>query len=305
MKKQLPTLVAAAAVWAVVALAPSPASAQPDGTMLTLGWETQKLFTVDPSDASTAEVGTSGVTGSTGIVWDETTDTLFAMSYDLDPDELYTVDPDTGASTLVGSLGLDDPTGMEIQPGTGTLFITYDAAGGSILATVDKASAAVTDVGPTLDGQVGVRIGAMAFHPDTGVLYALSYGEDLYELDPTTGALTLLFSNLPDVSGAFGLTFDCAGTLFGAQDDLVTIDPATGDVTVVGQLGLVASDGDFVENLTVICNQTPPTTTTEATTTTTSEATTTTSTTSTTAPPAEPGAAQAARATVAQPTFTG
>jgi hypothetical protein len=269
-----------------IIVTPSVTSAVPaEGTMLTLGWDSGGYYSVNPADASTSLLGTSTLLSSTGIAWDSTTQTMFGMDYDNSPASLYVLDPDNGAATVVGSMGLENPTGLDVQPGTGALFITYDdpEGSGSILATVSKATGGVTDVGPTLDGQVAVRIGAIAFQPGTGTLYGVSYNSELYQIDPATGALTLLFSDL-GTGGAIGLTFDCAGTtLYGAEDDLFTIDTSTGTVDFIGELGLVAATDDFVENLTVICGVTGPTTT--------------------TAPPTT--AAPAVAADAVTPTFTG
>jgi hypothetical protein len=245
----------------------------PDGTMLTLGWDSGGYYSVNPADASTTLLGTSTLLSSTGLAWDSSTGTLFGMDYDNSPASLYVLDPDNGAATIVGSMGLDEPTGLDVQPGTGSLFITYDdpEGGGSILATVSKSTAAVTDIAPTLDAQAAVRIGALAFHPTTGVLYGMGYDDSFYLVDPATGALTLIDSDL-GLGGAVGLTFDCTGTLYSAESNLYTIDPATGTVTDLGELGLVASTDDFVENLTVICGAAAPTTTTTAAPTTTAPA---------------------------------
>ncbi len=252
--KVLALLVVCAA--SLAAVGGSPAGAvPPEGTMLALGWNTGSLFTVDPTDGSTEVVGPSTVLSSTGLAWDPTTGTFFAMDYDGEPASLFTVDGDTGATTTVGSLDLTDPTGLDVQPTTGTLFLAYDSDEGSVLATIDKTTAAVTDLGPTLDGDVEVRIGALAFDPTDGTLYGLSYGEDLYEVDPATGALTLLFSDLDDTSGASGLTFDCAGNLFTAENDLTSIDLETGATTVIGSLGL---EDEFVENRTAVCGSPEP-----------------------------------------------
>jgi hypothetical protein len=269
---------------------PTAGAVPPDGTMLTLAWETGELFTIDPSDASTTAVGTSSLISSTAIAWDATSQTMFGVDYDFEPASLYTVDPDTAASSAIGSMDLDEPTGLDAQPGSGVLYMVYDNPddAGSILATVDPATAAVTDIAPTLDGQEGIRLSGIAFDPTDGALYGLSYDDGLYEIDPATGTLTLLFA---EVVNAYGLAFDCGGQLYAADDDLWTIDLGTGTATQVGLLDL---GQDFTENLTVICAGAQPTTT-----------TTTAAPTSTTAAPAPVPVVTPARAVAATPRFTG
>jgi DNA-binding beta-propeller fold protein YncE len=273
------------AVTGVVAT-PSPSSAAPpNGTVLTLTWEDAQLFAVDPTDAATTLIGAGAFTSMTGISWDEITGTLYAVDYDFSPASLYTIDPDTGAGTLVGSMGLDEPTGLDVEPGTGTLFLVYDDDGGSMLATVDPVTAAVTDIGPTLDGDLAIRMSGIGFDPTDGTLYGFGYDDNLYEIDPTTGAMTLLHA---EVFEGYGVAFDCEGNLLASDSEtdgqLVSIDTETGTVTPIGSMDL---DGDFSENLTVVCGVVPP----ETTTTTTTAAPTTTTT--------------AVAAAVVTPRFTG
>jgi hypothetical protein len=291
IRRTIYTLVAGALLTAGVLVAPTSSSAvPPDGTLLTMPWDTGILYSVDPADAQTTAIGGGDLISATGLTWDPVTQTLFGMDYEVLPASLYDVDPDTGAAVVIGSMGIDEPTGLDAQPGSGILFIAYDDPNGpgSILATVDKATAAVTDVGPTTRGQEIVRLRAIAFDPTDGSLYGASYDQRFWEVDPATGDLTQIPSDPVD---AYGLSFDCDGTLYGAElEALTTIDPVGGVVTPIGPMDFA---GDFTENLAILCDVEPP-----ATTTTTTTATTVTP---ATAVPATP-VAVAARLT---PTFTG
>lgn len=262
---------------AVMFLTLPAASVPPEGTMLTLTWTAPTLYSVDPSDAATTPVGASSLSDSTGIAWDPTTGTLFGVDWNLHPDHLYTIDPDTGSATQVAQLSVDRPTGLDVDPSTGVLYVVYDDddEGGSILGTIDKATGAVTPIGPTLDEDERVRLSAIAVSPVDGTMYGYSYNNRFYSIDTSNGELShLAIDTAPDI---YGLAFDCDGTLYGTDTDvdgeLYTIDVETGDVATVGFMDL---DGDFTENLTVICSIEPPPTTTTSTTPTSTSTTSTT-----------------------------
>jgi sugar lactone lactonase YvrE len=104
----------------------------------------------------------------------------------------------------------------------------------------------ITNIGTTVN-----NMDAIAFN-SSGVLYGATSGTgSLYTIDPATGAATLVHalvgvSNASLTYGLKGLAFQPgAGTLYGATspdspnsgDNLVTINPATGQVTVIGPSG--------------------------------------------------------------------
>jgi DNA-binding beta-propeller fold protein YncE len=293
-KKSIAGALFVASIFVAVALAASPPSGAvpPNGTMLTLTWETGTLYSVDPSDASTTEIGTDSFLSSTGIAWDRTTETLFGIDYDPDPGNLYTIDPDTGEETLVGSLGINSATGLEADPDTGVLYTVYDEpGGGSMLATINKSTGAVTDIGETIDETEHVRISGIAISPIDGELYGYGYNSRFYRIEKETG----LLSHIPvdeEIDG-YGLAFDCSGVLYVSNADengtLYTLDIIEGapDSGEIEEVGTMSMDDDFSEDLTVICGVEPPPTTTS---------TTAPSTTSTTA---------AARPAAVTPRFTG
>lgn len=108
-----------------------------------------------------------------------------------------------------------------------TLWVSTGNAG---LATVDVATGATSFVGDT-----GVVLTDIAFSP-TGDLYGISFSE-LYRVNSSTGATTLV-GNLGPVSGyANALVFGANGTLYMAGSSLYTVDTLTGAATSVGAIG--------------------------------------------------------------------
>lgn len=282
---------AAALVGHLAITSPSSAAPPANGTILTLTWEEGSLYSLDPTTGAPTLLGTSNLLSSTGIEWDETTQTLFGIDYDNSPASLYTIDPATGAATVVGSLELDEPTAISSQPGTGVLFIAYDNPDGpgSVLATVNKTTAAVTDIALVQDAQdQAVRIAGMAFRRADGVLFGFSYADQLVQIDPVTAEATII---APETVEGIGTDFDCQDRLLAIDSEnpgsLVEVDTETGATTPIGTVAY-SNDSDFVEDLTVVCDVPEPTTTTTS---------STTSSTTTTAP--------AAQAVTVTPRFTG
>lgn len=157
-------------------------------------------------------------------------------------DQIIAIDPATGA----GSIFLNTTgrpfgygiRGMAVTP-SNVLYAVLSSADISVidtLARIDMTTGAYTVIGPT--GRTDLQ--ALASSP-TGDLYALgiNQGGQLFRLDPTTGAGTLVGG------GGMGgdtqaLTFMPDGALYASRTNLLRIDPATGIATLVGATG--ASD---------------------------------------------------------------
>src|SRR5437667_1426143 len=125
--------------------------------------------------------------------------------------------------------------------------VLYGAASGltSSLYQIDPATGTGTVI-----GDIGVGVGAMAVHPLTGVIYAVSAPgfispgvnqRQLLRINPATGAGTVIG---PLALGNFGIAdiaFRADGTLFGwseNSDDLITIDTNTGKGTIVANAAI-------------------------------------------------------------------
>jgi hypothetical protein len=152
---------------------------------------------------------------------------------------LLTIDPDTGAGTPVttinlGGLAVNMP-GLAFTPG-GALYAINNGFPEDELYVIDVGTGTGLLVGPT--GRTTLQ--ALTFGPD-GTLYgwdvSTGVAGGLYTLDPVTGAAT-------DVNPAVGadediqcLTFAPNGALYGANREIYTIDPATGELTLVVAMG--------------------------------------------------------------------
>jgi hypothetical protein len=146
---------------------------------------------------------------------------------------LYVIDSDTGGSTLIGPFGVTGVLAQAFSP-DGILYAIYN--GGSALAhlaTVNLQTGTATPVG----GAAGVPLEAMAFGPD-GTLYAGNFNtNNLYTVNLTTGAATLLgplgFGGIMDMawdpytSTMYAIASLCAGS------SLYSINLATGAGTLV------------------------------------------------------------------------
>ena len=204
---------------------------------------------------------------------------------------LYVVDSGTGASTLVGPYGVTGVLAQAFSP-DGSLYAIYNSGSASAhLATVDIHTGAATPIG----SPAGVPLEAMAFAPD-GTLYAGNFNtNNLYTINLSTGAPTLvgalgftgimdmdwdpanstmyaiasqpgcvgsssflysinlatgagtLVTGIPSDNCLMALAVDSANRLlatdFATASPLFQIDPATGNLTNLGNTGLVSSMG--------------------------------------------------------------
>jgi cysteine-rich repeat protein len=154
-------------------------------------------------------------------------------------DMLRYIDLSTFAMTDVGVLSSNFSFGgLEWDPGRDTLWM-IDGRGVDGLHTVDRLSGA--------SAQVGIHgindLFGLGLDPNTGRLYgAQRGGQNLYELDPTSGAATLIG---PAGTVMDGLTWDSTRgvmvALAAGTGDLYEIDLNTG-------LGTLLVDEAFVDN---------------------------------------------------------
>lgn len=115
--------------------------------------------------------------------------------------------------------------------------ILWLSTGSNQLATVDVATGTTSVIGVT-----STFMSDIAFSP-TGDLYGIDFN-NLYKINKTTAATTLVGS-LGTFSGtANALVFDSSGTLYMAGDHLYTLSVATGAATNVGAIGY-QSAGDL------------------------------------------------------------
>ena len=115
--------------------------------------------------------------------------------------------------------------------------ILWVSTGGNGLATVDVATGATSFVGNT-----GDTLTDIAFSP-SGDLYGISFS-NLYKVNSSTGATTLVGSLGSVVGTANALVFGSDGTLYMAGSSLYTVNTLTGVASAIGSIGY-QSGGDL------------------------------------------------------------
>ena len=152
--------------------------------------------------------------------------------------QLYSIDLATGDATAIGATGFDDIECLSFSA-DGTLYGVDDDT--DQLLTIDTGTGAGTVV-----GALGVDFTdcGLTFDAAGNLFMSSDAPPDLFQLDPETGAATLVGSQGQEVTG---LAANC-DTIYGLggddTDNLVTIDPATGEATEVGPLiNVTVSDG--------------------------------------------------------------
>lgn len=234
------------------------------------GGDGGRLVKLDSSDASTTLIGVPfGGVGLPGIEFlaDGRLVAVSSVNHDEELDTAYLLEIDPATGAVSNSLPLLDSDGngcafgdIALQPNTGVLFAmtvnqgnndsvldrcgvgtgTFGSTGGHI-ATIDPATGVYTIIGRD-PGLVNIA-GGIAFAPDGTLYFTSAWEEDdmLHTLDPATGEV-LTSSSLSPGGNFFGLAWHPEeDRLYGSFDlfavdnnQLATIDPGTGNVTLVG-----------------------------------------------------------------------
>ncbi len=227
-----------------------------------------EVYDIDPATGAASLIGriNDGFVPGTGFLFDDT----FSLARDssgmlfsvgraftglagVEP-MVIEIDPSTGRGTFVTKLNASVFTSVNhikaiafspadvlfaIAPGT-----TPSGASSDALYTID-----LTTGTETLIGFTGIsRLDALAFAPD-GTLYGwqnpftfyslTTPGLGLVTIDPSTASVTDVNPLLDASHTVRSIAFDGFGQLFGAGEELVTIDRSTGTATSVGSIGVV------------------------------------------------------------------
>ncbi len=205
-----------------------------------------RIRTVDPIDASTTPVGTSGfnqlvnirVRTSTGELMGLATNSpTTAAEYDV-----VRVNSSLGDAHTITTIPLNFLKGMTFRDDT--LYVGRITGG---IYSVDLATGT-----PTLVASTGKQLAGIDFNPVTGELWAsVKSGvpvDGIYKVSLPSGTLTLVGTTGFGVQ-TVDIAFDANGTLFGlvgtgvTQNELVLIDTLTGGGTKIGPMGTASVQG--------------------------------------------------------------
>ena len=178
-------------------------------TLYALDFLSNSLITVDDATGVSTVVGplTNLIGGHTitGLSFDFTTSTMYALSTNGTLSQLYTVDLATGTLTLVGA-GTGNPLGIWLEiDNDGNAFIAD--IGDDNLYSVDLASGTSTVVGP-LGFDISFAQDVSVDH-STNTFYAALYEfvgtSGVYTIDTATGAATLVYDTTGVEHGMFSV----------------------------------------------------------------------------------------------------
>ena len=207
------TLYASVLAFAAPALAGDPV---PPGTLLgTTGNSTNELIIIDPATGAGTFQADIGSQGPVTEIEFRSDGTLFATTGQ-GSSNVITIDPVSGTETLIGMHAFGAVNGLEFIGNTlyGSYFDGGGAQGGPgggySLVTVNQTDGTLTTIGPL--GYAPVR--GLAYDPDTDTLYGA--GQPVV---PPNGN--------------------------GGSDVLFTIDPANGNTTEIGSLGVSVGAIEF------------------------------------------------------------
>jgi hypothetical protein len=161
------------------------------------------------------------------------------------PSSLYTIDITTGAATLVGAIGFNQVGAMAFHPTTDVLYAVGARSGDGVevLLTINPSTGVGTEVGPTGAANLGTAAG-MSFRSD-GTLFVYHSSHDVYTVDLSTGAYTLVGNSGTGGNGGNGVAFDASGVLHHSnRDHSNTIDLSTGTATYVADMLFPTPCGD-------------------------------------------------------------
>jgi len=210
------------------------------GTLIAVDNVFRRAWTVNTTTGELTEIGpladiAAAGPGIAGLAVDPTRNIIYGAPSEFG--RVYALNPFSGRADLFANMPYTGPSSSRIITG-----MTYDDATGRLLGVdsrdnrlyhIDTDNEQYTTVGFTGDYD-GMQ--SLTIDPATRTLYAVALDDDaLIAIDADTGAATEIATV---TEGITGLAFDeDSGLLFGFEfngRNIVTIDPATGAVSVVG-----------------------------------------------------------------------
>lgn len=200
------------------------------------------LYELNPGDGSIlSTIGSTGVSGLTGLAVHPTTGVLYAVSTGGESctPNLYTLNTTTGSATLIGPLGVSGGKPDMAFNALGVLY-TYTTSNG-FLGTVNLATGAMTLIGDTTvePWDIGLTF-------DLSGTLIMTDGDTVYTVNTTTGVATTVASMGVETNDTNMMTtHPFTGDIYIADSDpgntatyLYLIDPTNGDMTLLGSNGV-------------------------------------------------------------------
>ena len=213
-------------------------------SMVGIHWETGDLYSVDAATGAASYMSSTGHIYGSGF--ETAPDGTLYMFTATSSAALYTVDAATGSTTLVGNLnaGFIFEGGMAFSPNGLAYGTNQGNSGNPYLFSVDLNTGQGTIIGHM--GQ-DHDINGLSWRSD-GMLVGIDRSTNsLVSINPTTGALSVIFGLTPTLGAVGGMavrsdtyhfsTSGPSGSIPGSNE-LWTIDPYSGVHSLVGSLGV-------------------------------------------------------------------
>ena len=194
----------------------------------------RSLITIDPNTGVGTLIGSTSGHVMTDIAFDSS-GTLYGWSgwRDRGTSDLNTINLTTGAATIVGDFGGDTSGNGLAFDSSGTLYADLRFPVPGSTHTINPATGLATGTIAKIGVSSSSFFNAMAYDPDTGLLFGMSRqnpGFTLFTMDPNTGVVTQLGVE------QFSIRFDALAFVTTAIPE-----PSSLALLAFGAIGLVAS----------------------------------------------------------------
>lgn len=204
------------------------------------------LLAINPSNAAPTTIGAGAFDQVRGLAIGDQ-GALLGLEIGA---HLITINRSSGASAIMNRLANLDVRSAAFDPASGVLYAVdsrFNVNPSTVLLAIDSQGRARTVIGAqgSLDAQGFDNVEGLAF--GAGVLWASTSENELFQINPSSGAVTPISSTLSDP--LIGLAFG-QGVLYGLArgqngDRIFTVDQASGALNLIGALsnGSVTSGG--------------------------------------------------------------